>query len=64
MKFKLDTRYKNQDQHGNSVACLTCVLETANVDLRNRLDNAIRAAMAGAEQAEQPKAPMGFRAED
>lgn len=63
MKFKLDTRYKNQDQHGNSIACLTCMLETANVDLRNRVDNAIRAAMSGVEP-EQSKAPMGLRAED
>ncbi len=64
MIFRLDTTYKNQDQHGNSVACLTCILETANVDLRNRVDNAIRAAMAGAEVREQPKVAMGLRAED
>jgi hypothetical protein len=63
MKFKLDTSYKNQDRHDNSIACLTCVLETANVDLRNRVNNAIQAAMSGLEQ-EQPKAPMGMRAED
>lgn len=64
MKFKLDTRYKNQDQHGNSIACLTCVLETANVDLRNRVDSAIRAAVAGLELEESKKPQISLRAED
>ncbi len=61
MKFRLDTFYKNQDEHGNSIACLECVLETANIELRNRVDNAIRAAINSPEpEPESKMSAIGF----
>lgn len=62
MKLTLNTFYKNQDQEGNSIACLECTLETANTDLRNKVLQAIKSALAGpAPAVEEKQSAMGFQ---
>lgn len=64
MKLTLNTFYKNQDQEGNSVACLECALETANTDLRNKVLQAIKSALAGpAPAVEEKQSAIGFHSQ-
>lgn len=64
MILKLNTVYKNQEKHGNAIACLNLYLETANIDLRDRVAAAIKSALAGVEGTSKPAGKMGFSSED
>lgn len=61
MKSRHDTFYRKQDRHGNSIACLRFELEAANIELRDRVDSAIRKAMAGPDpEPDQKNGAIGF----
>ncbi len=64
MKLTLNTFYKNQDPEGNAVSCLECTLETANTDLRNKVLQAIKDALAGpAPAVEEKQSAIGFHSQ-
>lgn len=63
MRFNLRTWYKNQDEHGNTVSCLSLYMETANNDFRSRVQAAIERALAEPEE-KLNKNVMGFNAEE
>lgn len=64
MKLTLNTFYKNQDPEGNAVSCLECTLETANTDLRNKVLQAIKSALAGpAPEPVEKQSAIGFHSQ-
>lgn len=60
MKFNLRTWYKSQDQHGNSISCLSLYVETASNDFRSRIQAAIEKALADPEPKVEKQSAIGF----
>jgi hypothetical protein len=60
--MRLDTWYRRQDRHGNSIACLSLRLDTANTEFRDKVYKAIRDALADPPPEKQEKnSSIGFQ---
>lgn len=61
MKFHFDTYYKDQDAHGNCIACLDLHFEHAQPEERDRIAKVIKEALAGPKaEPEQKQSAIGF----
>ncbi len=66
MKCSLNTFYKNQDEHGNSISCLEFSMETARVEFRDAVYDAIRLGLAEVKEAdvEEKSSQLGFHMDE